>query len=189
MAMYRSAPPCSSGCPCRTVTADPNCLCGFTRCDKGSPYCEVTQLAERAVVSSKAEGGPGLSESAALLQAFDKMAAWHREQVARRVGGRVSIEGGADKYVAQWPEHRVSPGVVGSNPTGTKTPSDLDSHNPAPRCIENIPTSGKKVAHQCRNRAKYGPYCALHAVGTTAPDLEQFPAALVEQPDSLPWPE
>jgi hypothetical protein len=136
--------------------------------------------------SAEPHAGAGSSLSADLIAAFDAMAAAAR---AKRAGGSVSIEGGADKYVAQWPEHRESPGVVGSNPTGTKTPSDLDSHNPAPRCIENIPTSGKKVAHQCRNRAKYGPYCALHAVGTTAPDLEQFPAALVEQPDSLPWPE
>ena len=36
-------------------------------------------------MSSKAEGGPGLSESDALLQAFDKMAAFHREEAARRV--------------------------------------------------------------------------------------------------------
>lgn len=76
---------CASTCPCRTVTADPTCLCGFTRCDKG-PYCEVVRLAERAVVSSKATGGPGLSESDALLAAFDKMAEFHRAEAARRAG-------------------------------------------------------------------------------------------------------
>jgi hypothetical protein len=167
----RPYPSCAATCPCRTVTADPSCLCGFTRCDKGNPYCEVSRLAERAVVSSKSSGGPGLSESDALLQAFDKMAAWHREQVARRVGGVGSAED----------TRRPDAGERIGKPRSPVSPSS--------RCIENIPTSGKKVAHQCRNRAKYGPYCALHAVGRTAPDLEQFPAALVEQPDSLPWPE
>lgn len=38
-------------------------------------------------MSSKAEGGPGLSESDALLLAFDKMAEWHRAEAKRRAEG------------------------------------------------------------------------------------------------------
>lgn len=127
-------------------------------------------------MSSKAEGGPGLSESDALLQAFDKMAQFHREEAKRRAEGDGSIEGGVVGVKAQTPLHVHA----GAERPGLPIP--------APRCIANIPTTKKKVAHQCRNRAKYGEHCALHATGKTTEDLEQYPAALAEPAaDPFQW--
>jgi hypothetical protein len=115
----RPYPSCAATCPCRTVTADPACLCGFTRCDKGSPYCEVSRLAERAVVSSRSAGGPGLSESDALLQAFDKMAEFHRAEAKRRSGG----VGSATADTRPSAESVAQSSVLPASPSPVKVPS------------------------------------------------------------------
>lgn len=97
---------------------DPNCLCGFTKCDRENPYCEVSRLAERAVVSSKAAGGPGLSESDALLQAFDRMAEWHRAEAKRKAGGEDGREAAKSGQAHTTP----ATGKAGKPPVNSPSP-------------------------------------------------------------------
>lgn len=165
---------------CSECTPRSQPYCGF--CGDG-PYSPTGPFAARPRATQ--EPAPVSRES--LLAEFDAMAAKHRAEAKRRAaGGAVSIEGGAS--LRRGGGERVGRAVgQPRNGAAISQPSDLDSPTPAPRCIANIPTTRKRVAHQCRNRAKYGPHCALHATGQTPPDLEQFPAALVEQPDNLPF--
>lgn len=170
-------------------TPDPNCACGLSKCDRTWVYCDTARLetwADSLRSSGELPADAPLS-SAELLAAFDKMAQSRREQTAAefREFDRQRRAGGAGSATADTPAMTPGSGAVGvtAPPVSPRKRRKADG----PRCISNIPTSGRKVAHQCRNRAKYGPHCALHAVGQTTPDLEQFPAALVEQPDNLPF--
>ena len=130
-------------------------------------------MAELHASSERSEDARSLS--AQFIAAFDAMRQFHLEEAKRRMEGGV---GSATADIRPEAESVTRSSVPPVSPRRKAK---------GPRCIENIPTTKQKVAHQCRNAAKYGEYCALHAVGRTVPDVEQFPAALVDQPDSLPW--
>lgn len=194
-------------CACGLSKCDPS----------GWVYCDVTRLARASGLPASVEGSAlSLSEQWIAefdaIAAHHRREAKRRAGGAVSIEGGAGLRdpGGDTCGVAPVgiPDESAPPATpsdldsptppsasAGTTKRTTKRPasaaaspgaSSVDARDLA-RCIANIPTTAKRVAHQCRNRAKYGPHCALHAVGQTPPDLEQFPAALVEQPDNLPF--
>ena len=155
---YKTAPECELTCPCRTASRE-------------TPDADRIYQMDGAVrASSLTEGVPG---SLDMVAQFDAMVA------ARRAGGVGSAT--ADTTRASTLESETAPTVPPVSPPPKRK-------SKGPRCIENIPTDGRKVAHQCRNRAKYGDYCVLHSRTTPDESLESFPAALIEPAaDPFQW--
>jgi hypothetical protein len=123
---------------------------------------------EHVSLAARESAGSALSLSAQWIAEFDQIAAFHRGEAAKRVAEGESGSATADTTRTKRRKAEVPPG-------------------PPSRCIETIPTKGKTLAHQCRNRATKGVHCALHLKAEMPADWEQFPAALSDQPDSLPW--
>lgn len=147
--------------PCPECTPTSQRFCGF--CLDG-PYSSTGPFAIRASRS------PREVTKESLLAEFDAMAERHRSEAKAR-GGSGS-----------------APAADTTRPSGRKARTKAVPPDSPSRCIETIPTAGKTLAHQCRNKKKYGDYCGLHATNRVrSDDFEQAPAALVDAPDTLPW--
>ena len=131
-------------------------------------------MAELHASSERSEDARSLS--AQFIAAFDAMRQFHLEEAKRRMEGGV---GSATADIRPEAESVTRSSVPPVSPRRKAK---------GPRCIENIPTTKQKVAHQCRNAAKYGDYCSLHTKADSDDSLESFPAALAEPAaDPFQW--
>ena len=110
---YLVGPPCPSSCPCRTASRE-------------TPIADLVYgMGANSLRSLEEQRADERSLSEQFIAAFDALAAQNRAERAKRVGGSVSIEGGGLS---------IRPATTGAEQSVSQNPpSDLDSHNPAPR--------------------------------------------------------